>query len=53
MIKDFLIINCIGKNDKIALKFNNEFYIHDFDKKVNRTKERPIASKKISIKQLI
>ncbi len=35
MIKDFLIINCIGKNDKIALKFNNEFYIHDFDKKVN------------------
>tara|TARA_E500000178_G_scaffold352419_1_gene415812 strand:+ start:1937 stop:2320 length:384 start_codon:yes stop_codon:yes gene_type:complete len=35
MIKNFLIINCIGKNDKIALKFNNKFYIHDFDKKVN------------------
>ena len=35
MINDFLIINCIGENDKIALKFNNEFYIHDFDKKVN------------------
>jgi tRNA A37 threonylcarbamoyladenosine modification protein TsaB len=31
MIKDFLIINCIGKNDKIGLKFNNNFFIHDFN----------------------
>ena len=37
MIKDFLIINCIGKNDKIGLKFNNNFFIHDFDFK---TKEK-------------
>jgi tRNA A37 threonylcarbamoyladenosine modification protein TsaB len=36
MIKDFLIINCIGKDDKIGLKINNEFYIYDFDKKVNK-----------------
>ena len=36
MIKDFLIINCIGKNDKIGLKINNNFYIYDFDKKVNK-----------------
>ena len=36
MIKDFLIINCIGKNDKIGLKINNKFYIYDFDKKVNK-----------------
>ena len=35
MIKDFLILNCIGKNDKIGLKFNNNFYIHDFNKKIN------------------
>ena len=35
MIKNFLIINCIGKNDKIALKLNSQFYIHDFDKNVN------------------
>ena len=35
MIKDFLIINCIGKDDKIGLKFNNKFYIHDFDRKIN------------------
>ena len=36
MIKNFLIINCIGKNDKIGLKINNNFYIYDFDKKVNK-----------------
>ena len=35
MIKDFLILNCIGKNDKIGLKVNNNFYIHDFDQKIN------------------
>jgi tRNA A37 threonylcarbamoyladenosine modification protein TsaB len=37
MIKDFLIINCIGKNDKIGLKFNNNFFIHDINFK---TKEK-------------
>ena len=36
MIKDFLILNCIGKNDKIGLKFGNKFYTHDFDQKVNK-----------------
>tara|TARA_E500000178_G_scaffold341300_1_gene385076 strand:- start:406 stop:786 length:381 start_codon:yes stop_codon:yes gene_type:complete len=35
MINDFLIINCIGKDDKIGLKLSNKFYIHDFDQKVN------------------
>ena len=35
MIKDFLILNCIGKNDKIALKLGKNFYIHDLDQKVN------------------
>ena len=35
MIKDFLILNCIGKDDKIGLKVNNNFYIHDFDQNVN------------------
>jgi tRNA A37 threonylcarbamoyladenosine modification protein TsaB len=33
MIKNFLIINCIGKNDKIGLKINNNFFVHDFDNK--------------------
>ena len=35
MIKDFLILNCIGKDDKIGLKVNNKFYIHNFDQKIN------------------
>ena len=35
MINEFLILNCIGKNDKIGLKVNNRFYIHDFDQKIN------------------
>ena len=34
MIKNFLIINCIGKNDKIGLKVNNNFFIHDFNQKL-------------------
>ena len=37
MIKDFLIINCIGKNDKIGIRFSNNFFIHDFNIK---TKEK-------------
>ena len=35
MIKDFLILSCIGKNDKIGLRVNNKFYIHDLPKKNN------------------
>jgi len=35
MIKNFLILNCIGKNDKIGLKIEENFYIHNFNKKVN------------------
>ena len=34
-MKNFLIINCIGKDDKIGLKFNNKFHVHDFNKKIN------------------
>ena len=29
MINNFLIINCIGRNDKIGLKVNDKFFIHD------------------------
>jgi tRNA A37 threonylcarbamoyladenosine modification protein TsaB len=35
MIKNFLIISCIGKNDKIGLKIDNDFFIHDFNFKNN------------------
>ena len=34
MIKNFLIINCTGKNDKIGLRINNSFFIHDFQTKI-------------------
>ncbi len=33
MIKDFLIISCTGNNDKIGLKINNNFFIHNFQTK--------------------
>ena len=34
MIKDFIILNCIGKDDKIGLRVNNDFFIHHFDQKI-------------------
>ena len=34
MIKDFLILNCIGKDDKIGLRVKSNFFIHYFDKKI-------------------
>ena len=37
MIKNFLILNCIGKDDKIGLKVNNNFYIDDFDQNVTNS----------------
>ena len=36
MIKDFIILNCIGKDDKIGLSINKNFYIHELDYKVNK-----------------
>ena len=30
MIKDFLIINCTGKNDSIGLRINNNFFVKKF-----------------------
>ncbi len=30
MIKDFLIINCTGKNDSIGLRVNNNFFVKKF-----------------------
>ncbi len=42
MIKDFLILNCIGGNDKIGIKVNDKFYIHDFDQKINKNDQLAI-----------
>ena len=36
MITNFLIINFIGKDDKLGLKINKDFFIHMFDTK-NKT----------------
>ena len=39
MIKNFLIINCIGKDDKLGLRINKDFFIHYFkDMKNNNEK---------------
>tara|TARA_B100000963_G_scaffold353035_1_gene367108 strand:- start:125 stop:505 length:381 start_codon:yes stop_codon:yes gene_type:complete len=35
MIKNFLILNFIGRENKIGLKVDNNFFIHDFDQTVN------------------
>ena len=36
MIKDFLILNCIGKKNKIGLRVKNNYYIHAFDQTINQ-----------------
>ena len=36
MIKDFIILNCIGKDDKIGLRISENFYIHELDYKINK-----------------
>ena len=35
MIRDFLILNIIGKENKIGLMLDKNFYIHDLDQKIN------------------
>tara|TARA_Y100000591_G_C21637862_1_gene596243 strand:- start:287 stop:667 length:381 start_codon:yes stop_codon:yes gene_type:complete len=38
MIKNFLIINCIGENDRLGLRINKDFFIHNFkDNKKNNS----------------
>ena len=36
MIKDFLILNFIGKENKIGWKVNNNFYTHNIDIKIKK-----------------
>ena len=33
MIKNFLIVQFIGNNDKLGLRINKDFFIHNLDKK--------------------
>ena len=36
MIKNFLIIDCIGKNDRLGLRINKDFFIHNFQSENNK-----------------
>ena len=38
MIDNFLIINCIGKDDKLGLRINKDFFIHVINKENNVSK---------------
>ncbi len=35
MIDNFLIISCIGKDDKLGLRINKEFFVYKYEKKKN------------------
>ena len=46
MINNFLIINSIGNNDKLGLRINKEFFIHDFKKQINHNEQLVLKIKK-------
>ena len=37
MIKNFLIISCIGKDDKLGLRINKDFFIHKLNNAKNNS----------------
>ena len=39
MIKNFLIINCIGKDDKLGLRINKDFFIYYFKNMKNNNEK--------------
>ena len=46
MINNFLIIKSIGNNDKLGLRINKEFFIHDFQKQINHNEQLVLEIKK-------
>ena len=40
MIDNFLIINCIGKDDKLGLRINKDFFIHKIEYSKNKKKDQ-------------
>jgi len=42
-MKNFLIINCIGKDDKIGLKVDNKFFEHSFNTKSKNNDQLAIS----------
>jgi len=43
MINNFLIIDCIGKDDKLGLRINKEFFVHKLDNKDIKNKNEQLA----------
>ena len=39
MINNFLIINCIGKDDKLGLRINKDFFIHKLNNAKNNNEK--------------
>ena len=39
MINNFLIINCTGKDDKLGLRINKDFFIHNFKISTNKNEQ--------------
>ena len=45
MIKNFLIISCIGKDDKLGLRINKDFFVH----KLNNYKNEKLVAEILSL----
>ena len=43
MIENFLIIDCIGKDDKLGLRINKEFFVHKLDNNEIKNKNEQLA----------
>ena len=43
MIENFLIIDCIGKDDKLGLRINKEFFVHKLDNNHIKNKNEQLA----------
>ena len=43
MIENFLIIDCIGKDDKLGLRINKEFFVHKLDNNDIKNKNEQLA----------
>ena len=42
-MENFLIIDCIGKDDKLGLRINKEFFVHKLDNKDIKNKNEQLA----------
>ena len=43
MIENFLIIDCIGKDDKLGLRINKEFFVHKLDNNHDKNKNEQLV----------